>query len=627
MRTQHLKTLVSITTQIAPLLTKMNERSLLTFHRLTSAESLTDLLQTRRTYNASTIHPYITNYFVCNTGHTEKQALVSFALHILTVEMPTLGKDLLRALTTGRFENTSNFVNAKNSPLPKFMYECFIHIFDKDGYIRSNHSDIAALRQILMMYYKFELPFTREQELEAHTKFIETDKLVKIDLFPNLEEVSRYFKSCLPDDPWDIRPHHSNGATNTTGVDNSTKRSLTRYNNALFGLYGRYFNNDSVYLSDTSTFNSKLTVVPKDSRGPRTICMEPHERMFIQKGLMQKIYDFIEFTSPARGYINFRDQGINQALAYRSSIDGSYATIDLKDASDLVSWPLLTKILHGTDWLQALDVTRSTHTTTLFGDHKLAKFAPMGSALCFPIEAILFWSIAKTVSPIVYVYGDDIIVPTLYASKVMSALEIFGLVINVDKSLTTGFFKESCGGDYFHGHNVGIIQCRSLDFVSFAEFINLIDDKFSNRGLQSALTSLYEQEYKHYFPRTNSSDPLSGFVKTNSLACNDVFLKRRYNTSLQRFEYRVLASDTIEICNPSLTDYHLYQNWLNESTNVTSLLEATLIREDNLALNKSFSSFFDISFSGKNQLVKKREKLKFTWTPCQAIYLPNTLTS
>jgi hypothetical protein len=576
-----------------------------------------DLLLTRRTYDKGSLQAYSTHYFIRNIGHKESQLLDAFSFHIITVEMPTLGKDLLRALTTGRFTNTSHFCNSKQSELPKFMYECFIHIFHKDGYLRENHDDIAALRQVLMMYYKYELPFTEEQELIAHQKFVDLDKSVKIDSFPStLHRVRDNFLSCLPDDPFDIRPHHSNGATNTSGVDNSIKRSLVRYKPSLFGLYRSYFPNTGVVCDVSSaTFNSKLTVVPKDSRGPRTICMEPHEHMFIQKGIMHKIYDHVENFSPARGFINFTDQRVNQNLAYSASIDASWATIDLKDASDMVSWPLITSILSGTDWFQALDVTRSKYVTTLCGTHRLQKYAPMGAALCFPIEAILFWSISKTVCPQVYVYGDDIIVPSRFANDVMSALESYGLTINRDKSLTTGFFKESCGGDYFHGRDIGIVQCKSLDFVSYIEFVNLLGSKFGNNELCELLVKNFESTYNHYFPRTSSSDILPGFFKSRNTYLNDIFLRKRYNNDLQRVELRVLMPDTVEICNPDLTDDDLYRDWLNTSTSCTSLLEDRMVRAERIVLNQRYDTFFDITFSGENLLVKKREKLKFTWTP------------
>lgn len=616
-----LKTLVSFWILIAQQLTKTNKHSLATFSAITALTSLTVSLQLRRVYDITNFNTFISDYIKSNSNCTETEIAHAFSVYVLTVEMPTLGKDLLRALTTGRFQNTSGFRNKVNSKLPKFMYECFIHIFDRDGYIRENDGDIAALRQMLMMYYKFVVPFSKDQELEAHTKFIETDNRVKTHDFPSsIDEVRKHFLSCLPDNPWDIRPHHSNGATNTSGINNLDKRALVRVEKGLFGMYSTYFRDtDLTFVSDRSTFNSKLTVVPKDSRGPRTICMEPHERMFIQKGIMQKIYDHIESSSPAKGYINFTRQSINQGLAYKASIDASLATIDLKDASDMVSFPLLQQILQETEWIEALTVTRATHVETLIGRHRLNKFAPMGSALCFPIEAILFWSVARTVCPEVYVYGDDIIVPSAFADSVMSELERYGLVINRDKSLTTGFFKESCGGDYYKGHDVGIIQFKSLDATSFVEFVNLLNEKYQCEDLANTLVHKFEHECKFRFPRSECVNELSGFFKTDRLSANSVFFRKRYNDSLQRDEIRVLRPDTVSLNSNDLKSEHLYHDWLNNSIPYSSFEDYRYDRSYDNFLNKSYSSFYDITFDSNIKLVKKRDKLKFTWLPTYLI--------
>ena len=577
-------------------------------------------LQLRKTYDQTYFNHFIKTCLQSYKNVSEQEVIELFSMHVLTVNMAQLGKDILTSLTTGRFHNNSPFRNKINSKLPKFLYECFIHIYDKDGYIRDNHSDIAALRQILMMYYKFVVPFTRDQELDAHTKFIETDDLIKISEYPN-NSIRNHISSCLPDDPWDIRPRHSNGATNTLGVNNATKRSIERLDVKLSGMFSKYFRSPTLVSNKDATFNSKLTVVPKDSRGPRTICMEPHERMFIQKGIMHKIYEYIETSSVARGYINFSDQSINKKFAYQASLDGKYATIDLKDASDMVPWPLIQEFFPD-EWVQALDVTRATHTNTLHGPKKLNKFAPMGSALCFPIEAIVFWSIARSVCDEVYVYGDDIIVPTHRAQYVMSALESYGLVINRDKSLTTGFFKESCGGDYFHGHDIGIIQCKSLDLVSFVDFANLISRKFENQDLGEILIKKFEEYQSVYIPRSSTDYNLTGVFNSPAVISNDVFLRRRYNKDLQIFEYRILTSDTVSLKALDLTDNDLYHDWLvSSSTSAQSFDEHIMYRSYDQFLNRNRSTFFDIAFDSGIKLVKKRDKLKFTWLP--SYYLNN----
>ena len=89
-----------------------------------------------------------------------------------------------------------------------------------------------------------------------------------------------------------------------------------------------------------------------------------------------------------------------------------------------------------------------------FGNHeiRLKKFAPMGSALCFPIECIIFGSIVrlanreKGVNTEFRVYGDDLVVDDRIFLKVIELLEVFGFRVNVDKTFFPYHpFKESCG--------------------------------------------------------------------------------------------------------------------------------------------------------------------------------------
>jgi hypothetical protein len=101
----------------------------------------------------------------------------------------------------------------------------------------------------------------------------------------------------------------------------------------------------------------------------------------------------------------------------------------------------------------------------------------MGSAVCFPVEAMVFSAIVLigierqlrrhlsrsellALPGRVRVYGDDIIVPEDYALSVTGALEDFGLKVNHRKSFWTGRFRESCGKEFYDGHDVSVVRCR-----------------------------------------------------------------------------------------------------------------------------------------------------------------------
>jgi hypothetical protein len=103
----------------------------------------------------------------------------------------------------------------------------------------------------------------------------------------------------------------------------------------------------------------------------------------------------------------------------------------------------------------------------------------MGSALCFPVEAMVFATIVlcgiedalrrqmtrKTIHGLagkVRVYGDDIIVPAECAEAVVGKLEDFGLRVNTNKSFWTGKFRESCGKEYYAGEDVSIVRVREV---------------------------------------------------------------------------------------------------------------------------------------------------------------------
>lgn len=465
-----------------------------------------------------------------------------------TKHLPSLGKDLERGLT-GKFELSMDtpFSSRGSSALPAFLNEFFIRIFFPCGHIRPDPVGIPQLRFLCKMFYKFEMPFDQAQLEEASSKFLQVDSAVKTELYPyGLSQVRKHFVSLFPDDPRDIRPHHASGATSLR-YSNIEKRHVRHHIKRLHAYYGpEFFFNGISHINNWCAVNPtaispghpRVTFVPKDSRGPRTICIFHHMDMQIQKGLQVKLYDYTEKgDSPARGFINFSRQDINQFLAYKGSIDGSLATIDLKDASDMVPWDLI-RLICPSEWYEALASTRSDVVTLQGREYTIKKYAAMGSALCFPIEAFLFWSIAKTVSPFAYVYGDDIVVPTESAQDVITALEEYGLLVNRDKTLTTGFFRESCGGDYYKGQNINYPSCRSYAPDKFIAFCNEITKLFDN-GLASTCIRWYEESYNEIVyrePLVYLSNPEPYIFYTDSTIASSVFFRTRWNEGLQRME-------------------------------------------------------------------------------------------
>lgn len=213
---------------------------------------------------------------------------------------------------------------------------------------------------------------------------------------------------------------------------------------------------------------AKVVLVPKDSRGPRLISEEPVDFQWIQQGLKKAIYRRVESHPLTKWNVHFTDQGPNQRGALLGSSTGGYATLDLKEASDRVSLGLV-RLLFPEKVLPFLECSRSLSTVLPDGKKlDLLKFAPMGSALCFPVLALTIWSLLTARAPDadtregILVYGDDVVVPTAFADAAMTTLEAFGLKINRSKSFVQGQFRESCGVDAYQGVNVTPVRLRTV---------------------------------------------------------------------------------------------------------------------------------------------------------------------
>jgi hypothetical protein len=95
---------------------------------------------------------------------------------------------------------------------------------------------------------------------------------------------------------------------------------------------------------------------------------------------------------------------------------------------------------------------------------RLQKFSSMGNGFTFPLQTLIFYSLAWALQPAIEVgpqrpqvavaYGDDIIVPSDVAPKLAELLRYVGFKVNAEKSFWEGPFRESCGKDYFLGVDV-----------------------------------------------------------------------------------------------------------------------------------------------------------------------------
>jgi hypothetical protein len=406
-------------------------------------------------------------------------------LSFLTKTLPKLGKALDKGLINQRLEVPREFKRSSRNPnIPAFLQEYFSLLFDADGFLQADASALCVnhIRQICFCAYKLEVPYDEGSCQNVIDKFTSTDlglaepDVLRTDSFIDvIGNVTGHIFSGF--DPTDICPRHGPGSV-ATGETLEKKWDFSRLYSCIHSVYPYYdyfIVGGASELLDRLTWYKSLTrlsegvakviLVPKDSRGPRLISCEPLEFQWIQQGLGRKLMQFLEKESSfTRGCINFSQQSVNQRLAVEGSITSQWSTIDLSDASDRVSLSLVKSVFSKSALLKYLLGTRSSATTLPNGEvFRLRKFAPMGSALCFPVEAYIFWvvcvvSVAQKLGVpwsiagrSIYVYGDDIIVPTTWFDSVVAGLHDVGLVVNTEKSCAKGLFRESCGIDAFKG--------------------------------------------------------------------------------------------------------------------------------------------------------------------------------
>jgi hypothetical protein len=356
------------------------------------------------------------------------------------------------------------------------------------------------------MFYKYELPYSDEQEARVVQKFVKTEEQLT-DVDRQIEEIrsvvddpifthnrrrkvpvtqvevvrearillSRLFAFF---DPKDIYPKHGPGAVATKQRlwDKYLWKNVSRRITDVYPLDEFFYTSLGHVCDSYKDFESltevdhpaRVILVPKDSRGPRLISCEPVDFQWVQQGLGRALVQHVEGHVLTKYNVFFTDQGPNQRGALLGSSTGRYATLDLNEASDRVTLSLV-HLLFPEHLYKCLDACRSSSTELPGGRVlKLRKFAPMGSCLCFPIMALTIWAILTAAAPdtdtreSILVYGDDVIVPTAYAANAMEQLESFGLKINRDKSCTGGLFRESCGTDAFRGVNVTPVRFRTV---------------------------------------------------------------------------------------------------------------------------------------------------------------------
>ena len=487
-------------------------------------------------------------------------------LSFLTITLPSFGKDFQYCLDQGMVVPESFLPFRKSgSCLPSFLRGFMEQVFHLDNGILIDDPDIEsirAIRQLTLLFSKIEIPCTPERERRAMDGYVDCDKEVGYNDSmldgSNYLELSRMGSllfgpifARVDSDIYNERivPKHGPGATADKLTSNgkySSRYWTTRLEEIFhFGDFlspnPRYSSEDWAdeinLLEPGSELPSRVVSVPKTQKTPRIIAIEPSSLQYMQQGLLESLTRATD-NDLIGGFISSRSQIPNQDLA-REGSTGSLATLDLSEASDRVSLKHVNAITSSHPLIRsALMATRSQYASVPgHGIIPLSKFASMGSALCFPMEAMVFLTIIllgieqergyrftnrSEISELigkVRVYGDDIIVPVEYVHTVLDSLERFYVKVNRRKSFWTGRFRESCGKEYYDGHDVSIVKVRR--FIpsarqQVAETISLVEtrNQFYEHGCWVLCEWLDKRLRKvlHYFPCIESSSSALGRV-------------------------------------------------------------------------------------------------------------------
>jgi hypothetical protein len=485
-------------------------------------------------------------------------------LSFFTITLPTLGSSTQKWIDLGKAGINSSFSQERGGSLPRFLGGFFNRVFDRSSGMLLDDpciESILAIRQLTLMFGKMELACSKERQAASLRKFVECERQVRIsdsrltekDLLEFTTMSDMLFSGLFSKIDRDIYygrivPQHGPGSTadRLTGNGKFNQAVWTDRLQAVFPA-GEYvipnwrFNqqlDDLTYLEPDAEVPVKVTLVPKTLKTPRVIAMEPTCMQYMQQAVLRSFLEHLEGDDFLSRVIGIRDQVPNQELALRGSIDQETATLDMSDASDRVSNQLVRAMSHRwPNFSSALDATRSRRAVMPDGRIiRLAKYASMGSALCFPIEAMVFLTMVfvgiqrslnmtlnqrmvQSFADSVRVYGDDIIVPTRHVLGVVHALELFGAQVGMDKSFWTGKFRESCGREYFNGHDISITRVRQgfpthrQDVAGVQSIVSLRNQLYmSGYWKTSGWLDVRIREVISHFPDVLPTSPVLGRV-------------------------------------------------------------------------------------------------------------------
>ena len=489
---------------------------------------------------------------------------ISFA----TRTLPKLSEGLFQYLETGKGKYEGFAL--VSSKYPFFLKRLFRLVYKR----RPNVEAIAMIYQISVAFKKLKGPY-RDDELKSQLRdFIDVDKSLGDIKYTEAENLildhARMFVtelfSSLNEDPDifynNVVPRPGPGATNAKRphhlryIPEKIYKRVDDVFPAYEWFYATYHQMawnipylKSLYNNISDEATSRFEFVDKVVGKARGICIEENEVQFMQQGVKHFLYEWIENHPLTKGKINFTDQNVNSNLALESSSSMKLATLDMKDASDRVSRKLVHELFRDIpvldEALQALS-TRYIKFPEKFGIDDLLtnKYAPMGSGLCFPIMSITHYALIRSILYLsmhsdkvlddIYVYGDDIIVPSETANAVFDWLPRFGMKFNISKSFYRSKFRESCGIHAYDGVDITPVYFKYTTVNSEAPTIlqSLISNEYDlwKKGYWIVCAAIRDKcNVNHYVHPTCNA---VGWKRPPILPYNFIGTKTRYSHAL-----------------------------------------------------------------------------------------------
>ena len=374
---------------------------------------------------------------------------------VFTMDLPSLGKVLDRALADGRLLLSGLPLSrgrTNKTIVPRLFWGLWSRLFENDGCLKPNVDPniVFFLRTLLYVGKNLEWECSPRYLYEATEEFFRieaglpipgpfwgssgsfddimhsvsqrsvSDVICREELFPSgnqaLEPVLVAIQQSADrtagilgtSSPEDFRFRHGPGAVSDLS-SGEYKYDFPRWGSRLEEVFPwSEFGSTGLGLMDRlqrdgldMAFNepcSRLIAVPKTQKGPRLIAAEPTDHQWIQQGIRDFLYRRVAST-PLGLSLDFSRQDLSQERTLRGSLDGSVATIDLKSASDRISCWLVERMFRRNPEL--LRQMMACRTRFIRNDidvkhsaiHKLRKFSTQGSALTFPVQSLIFLNV------------------------------------------------------------------------------------------------------------------------------------------------------------------------------------------------------------------------------------------